>query len=540
MQSGSAKSSSSRKRVRPVDTAAAAATMDMPGEFPTPRKVSLLHQKETNLLYTGELQQRKEQHTASSSSSNNNASGSSWFVSYLLTPLRAAKEWLVGGQKNHGIQKTPVSSVKRSRRHAESSRSARHHKSQKQQQQRRRRYPAAGAAAAAGIGGRPAAYRKSLFGKSFGNGSSNNACRSRNTSLVREYTEPMHRSWWPQTGTTAPSSVADDNDSVLSVDSTGNFARTMRSRQSSFVSSSTAATQPAVGLRDMKRITATDETDWILRLQKRIQETLAVSAPAAAATRMTLTPMYDRVCKEESELDARLEKARQKQAFVLPPDAPAVIAQATSPGFSAELNSVPVSAHDIATLGDGEWLNDEVINFYMQLITSRSSSATSGSGVPRCHAFNTFFFSTLQQGGYARVRRWTRRVALFEKDLVIVPVHLGVHWCCAVIDFRARSIRYYDALGGDNADALALLMNYLKEESRDKRKSEFDDSGWTTVCDKKIPRQQNGYDCGVFAITFAEYAARDAPFAFSQKNCSFLRRKVIYEIATGALISAAQ
>ncbi|KAJ2693591.1 SUMO1 sentrin specific peptidase 1 [Coemansia sp. RSA 1285] len=354
----------------------------------------------------------------------------------------------------------------------------------------------------------------------------------------------MHRQlWWPETGTAAPSSVAaDDNDSVLSVDSTGNIARMMRSRQSSFVSSTSTAQSVAVGLRDMKRTTAaTGDTDWILRLQKRIQETLAVSAPAAAATRMTLTPMYDRVCKEESELDARLEKARrEKQAFVLPPDAPAVIAQATLPGFSAEHNSVPVSAHDIATLGDGEWLNDEVINFYMQLIMSRSTNTSSGSKVPSCHAFNTFFFTRLQQGGYVRVRRWTRRVDLFEKDLVIVPVHLGVHWCCAVIDFRARAIRYYDAMGGDNAGALELLMSYLKEESRDKRKSEFDDSGWTAVCDKKIPRQRNGYDCGVFAVTFAEYAARDAPFAFSQKNCSFLRRKIIYEIATGALVPAAQ
>ncbi|KAJ2512151.1 SUMO1 sentrin specific peptidase 1 [Coemansia sp. RSA 2049] len=539
MQSGSAKSSSSsKKRVRPVDTTTAAA-VNMPGEFPTLRKVSLLHQEETNILHT--------------TSSSSDASGSSsWFVSYLLTPLRAAKEWLVGGQKDHDIQKTSVSSVKRSRRHNGLSRGARHNKIQKQQQQQRRRrhHPAAGASAAAaaagGIGGRPAAYRKSLFGKSFGSGGSNNACRSRNTSLVREYTEPMHRQlWWLQTGTAAPSSVAaDDSDSVLSVDSTGSIARMMRSRQSSFVSTSTAATttQPVVGLRDTKRTTAaTGDTDWILRLQKRIQETLAVSAPAAAATRMTLTPMYDRVCKEESELDARLEKARrEKQAFVLPPDAPAVIAQAKLPGFSAEHNSVPVSAHDIATLGDGEWFNDEVINFYMQLIISRSANTSSGSKVPSCHAFNTFFFTRLQQGGYAQVRRWTRRVDLFKKDLVIVPVHLGVHWCCAVIDFRARAIRYYDAMGGDNTGALELLMNYLKEDSRDKRKSEFDDSGWTTVCDKNIPRQRNGYDCGVFAITFAEYAARDAPFAFSQKNCSFLRRKIIYEIATGALVPAAQ
>ncbi|KAJ1880809.1 SUMO1 sentrin specific peptidase 1 [Coemansia sp. S17] len=170
----------------------------------------------------------------------------------------------------------------------------------------------------------------------------------------------------------------------------------------------------------------------------------------------------------------------------------------------------------------------------MQLIMTRSEQ---NPGLPRVHAFNTFFYSTLRDQGYARVKRWTRRTKLFEKDLVIVPVHLGVHWCCAVVDFRAKTIVYYDALLGDNHECLRLLMAYLSEESEDKLGKAFDQEGWTMRCDKQIPQQLNGYDCGVFAITFAEYLSRDAPFSFSQANCPSLRRRVTYEIATGSLIS---
>ncbi|KAJ2505176.1 SUMO1 sentrin specific peptidase 1 [Coemansia sp. RSA 2052] len=271
---------------------------------------------------------------------------------------------------------------------------------------------------------------------------------------------------------------------------------------------------------------------WVSQLRKKIQETLSAPSPASKIA----TPAYDRVCREQGDFEARLERAKQKVAFALPPNAMSVIAKTQAPGFTAEINNVPVTAHDVDTLGDGKWLNDEVINFYMQLIMSRSEK---NPKLPRVHAFNTFFYSTLRDQGYARVKRWTRRIKLFEMDLVVVPVHLGVHWCCAVIDFRAKAVIYYDALLGDNQECLRLLMGYLHDESKDKLGTTFDDSGWTTRCDKQIPQQMNGYDCGVFAITFAEYVARDAPFSFSQANCPALRRRVTYEIATGSLISAA-
>ncbi|KAJ1663018.1 SUMO1 sentrin specific peptidase 1 [Coemansia sp. RSA 1646] len=345
--------------------------------------------------------------------------------------------------------------------------------------------------------------------------------RNRNNSLVREYTLPSY-SYRMQA---EYASADDDSASVLTIDS----SITMN-RQPSFASSE-ATTQTAFAVAEKGR-TKPGTDDWISQLRKKIQETLAVSAPSTARV---LTPAYDKVCQEESDFDARLEKARQEMAFKLPPDAPLIIKRANSSGFTAEINNVPVNAHDIATLGDGEWLNDEVINFYMQLLITRSENQT--PALPKVHAFNTFFYSTLQKGGYVRVRRWTRRIPLFEKDLVIVPVHLGVHWCCAVIDFRHKTIRYYDALHGSNQEALDLLLGYLREESRDKLGTEFDDSEWTAACDKEIPRQLNGYDCGIFAITFAEYVARDAPFAFSQKHCPFLRKKVTYEIATQSLIA---
>ena len=70
----------------------------------------------------------------------------------------------------------------------------------------------------------------------------------------------------------------------------------------------------------------------------------------------------------------------------------------------------------------------QIINFYMQLIADRAGKG----GLASAHPMTTFFYPKLLQAGYAGVRRWTRRVDIFAHDIVLVPVHLGQHWCFAV------------------------------------------------------------------------------------------------------------
>ncbi len=37
--------------------------------------------------------------------------------------------------------------------------------------------------------------------------------------------------------------------------------------------------------------------------------------------------------------------------------------------------------------------------------------------------------------------------SILDVERVIVPVHLGNHWTCALIDLVAKEIVYYDSLG---------------------------------------------------------------------------------------------
>ena len=113
-----------------------------------------------------------------------------------------------------------------------------------------------------------------------------------------------------------------------------------------------------------------------------------------------------------------------------------------------DAHKIQITSKDIDTLSGLNWLNDEVINFYMQMIVARSEN--NKENFRSVYSFSTFFYPRLMDAGYNAVKRWTKKVDLFSYSLVLVPVHLGMHWCLATIDMDSKSIVYYDSMGGNN------------------------------------------------------------------------------------------
>ncbi|XP_078259869.1 sentrin-specific protease 2-like [Rhinoraja longicauda] len=187
-----------------------------------------------------------------------------------------------------------------------------------------------------------------------------------------------------------------------------------------------------------------------------------------------------------------------------------------------------ITRKDISTLCNYSWLNDEVINFYMCLIMERSKETY----FPGVYAFNTFFYLKLHTGGYQTVKQWTKGVDLFEKDLILVPVHLGVHWCLTVADLRKKLILHFDSMGQWNDDVCWTLLRYLQEESRNKKGHQLDSSKWVlrSMRSHEVPQQLNGSDCGVFVCKYADYIARDEKITFTQHDIPYFRMKMVWEI----------
>ncbi|KAF9934327.1 SUMO1 sentrin specific peptidase 1 [Linnemannia zychae] len=251
------------------------------------------------------------------------------------------------------------------------------------------------------------------------------------------------------------------------------------------------------------------------------------------------SPGHQSVLDEHERIEQELAARKKKEQFVpLSSDEEKKIAGALAPGNSeaiiVEGFNVEVKKKDIHTLCPGEWLNDEVINFYGNLIITRSNSSTT---LPKVHVFKTFFYKSLSENGYEKVRKWTKKVNIFAMDYILIPIHCsGNHWTTAIIDMSRKRIEYYDSLLGNNPKVFLILRDYLQRESMDKLKKPFGLDDWENDCPKDIPRQRNGYDCGVFTCTFMEFKSRGVEtFEFSQDEMPYLRKKLVLNIINKSL-----
>ena len=124
-----------------------------------------------------------------------------------------------------------------------------------------------------------------------------------------------------------------------------------------------------------------------------------------------------------------------------------------------------------------------------------------------------------------QVRRWTmpKRLAvsgqasesILDVDRIVVPVHQGMHWVCAVIDLQQRKFIYYDSLKvassarggvclkqlatvpdlcacsalelqGEDHVCLEQLAHYLRDEYKNKRNQQVNSSA-CECCPVSLP-----------------------------------------------------
>ncbi|KAM0163447.1 hypothetical protein ACHAQE_003232 [Botrytis cinerea] len=94
-----------------------------------------------------------------------------------------------------------------------------------------------------------------------------------------------------------------------------------------------------------------------------------------------------------------------------------------------------VDKQDIHRLDDGEFLNDNLIMFYLLWLEQHHPELAT-----RVYVHNTFFYASLTKAAkgkkginYEAVERWTAKVDLLSYDYIIVPVNENAHWYMAII-----------------------------------------------------------------------------------------------------------
>ncbi len=174
----------------------------------------------------------------------------------------------------------------------------------------------------------------------------------------------------------------------------------------------------------------------------------------------------------------------------------------------AKYKNDEVKRSSMQTLNPREWVNDEIVNYYLKVCLARRDETLSElTGRKRSHFFNSHFMAQMFPGGGEyncnNVKSWSKNVPgkdIFELKYIICPINYNnKHWTTAVIFMEEKQIKYYDSLVETKATNLFSkarlngLLQYLKDEYKTKNHGkEMDATEWQTVKCDNTPRQSNG------------------------------------------------
>jgi sentrin-specific protease 1 len=142
-------------------------------------------------------------------------------------------------------------------------------------------------------------------------------------------------------------------------------------------------------------------------------------------------PSFEELRLKNRAKDLEIERRlRGPKSTTLPDEQEAEVdALFTKHGIISKFQREQVTDKDIRRLKPQQWLNDEIINFYGQLIMSRSEAskenpAVNGAGKNKLlnvHYFNTFFWQKLKDEGYekGRLAKWTKKVSCNRHELLV-------------------------------------------------------------------------------------------------------------------------
>jgi len=221
------------------------------------------------------------------------------------------------------------------------------------------------------------------------------------------------------------------------------------------------------------------------------------------------------------------------------------------PNFSGNIS---VTNEDYLCLRASQFLNDVMIDFFLKYLQYSNNGTVDQDLMAKTHIFTTFFFKRLttkppvlkgtkgntiednpyvsdSEKMYERVRKWTKRVDLFDKDYIVVPINEKAHWYVCIICFPSEAlintstnanaedknsiekkpcILVFDSLteGDDKADNCGVLRRYLSMELKNKKLINDHNELFTEEnmpqYNPKVMGQKNSKDCGIFLLQYVE------------------------------------
>ncbi|KAE8666763.1 putative ubiquitin-like-specific protease 2B [Hibiscus syriacus] len=174
-----------------------------------------------------------------------------------------------------------------------------------------------------------------------------------------------------------------------------------------------------------------------------------------------------------------------------------------------DTDAVSISKRDVDLLLPETFINDTIIDFYINISDGRAA--------------------------FLRVRKWTRKLDMFGKDYIFIPVNFNLHWSLIVIchpgevagfkdedldkSSKVPCILHMDSIRGNHAGLKNLFQSFLWEEWKERYKETSEDLSSKFLnlrfISLELPQQDNSFDCGLFLLHYLELFLAEAPSNFN-------------------------
>lgn len=210
------------------------------------------------------------------------------------------------------------------------------------------------------------------------------------------------------------------------------------------------------------------------------------------------------------------------------------------PGYCVQnglRNLLKISNEDLQCFNGCKLLNDNCINAYLRLVERRSLYYY--PMIPSVYAFDTFFFTAWSVGKYEKVKKWTKNVNIFSRQMLLFPLHVENkivgHWSLIIVLTKTQQIITYDSFGYHYQEMSNAVLMFLQAEAK-ARNVLLDQNKWLiSGTPSGTPRQQNITDCGVYLCVFAETLSRKSKLLEANINFSSARRDLCTAVKRGRI-----
>ncbi|XP_016748896.1 probable ubiquitin-like-specific protease 2B isoform X2 [Gossypium hirsutum] len=189
-----------------------------------------------------------------------------------------------------------------------------------------------------------------------------------------------------------------------------------------------------------------------------------------------------------------------------------------------DIDAVSISKRDVDLLLPETFVNDTIIDFYINFFFRKLADLDKDP-------------SSISDGraAFLRVRKWTRKLDMFGKDYIFIPVNFSLHWSLIVIchsgevagfededldkSSKVPCILHMDSIKGNHAGLKNLVQSYLWEEWKERHKETSEDLSSKFLnlrfVSLELPQQENSFDCGLFLLHYLELFLAEAPSNFN-------------------------